>query len=253
MRRALPLCLLLCCQEVHAETTLVAAASNLTHAMTEINLAFEQEHGRKVALSFGSSGSFLWQLVFGAPYKIFISAGEPYINRLQRTRRWQTHSQVREFAHGRLSLHLPEASKIGHPATLNEALNALKYGAFRKMAIANPSHAPYGKAAEQALRNAGLWAVKRDKLLLGENAAQAMQFCLSGSVDACLVPSSFLKVKRFGARGASFPIPPAWHEPIVQYRALLDGENEASRLFFDYLSSPAAAAILQKYGYGLPH
>ena len=75
MRRALPLCLLLWCQEVHAETTLVAAASNLTHAMTEINLAYEREHGRKAALRFGSSGSFLWQLVFGAPYKIFISAG----------------------------------------------------------------------------------------------------------------------------------------------------------------------------------
>ena len=250
MQRLLYLFLLLCFQEVHSETVIVAVASNLTHTVTQVSLAFNRDKGGQAALTFGSSGNFARQIVQGAPYEVFISAGKKYIDFIGNNGR--EISRIKGFAYGRLSLYIPETSKIKSPTTLGKALKSLQYGNFRKMAIANPEHAPYGSAAEEALKSAGLWAIKRDKLLLGENAAQAMQFCVSGSVDACIIPDSFLILKQFSRKGTSFLIPQTWHQPITQYIALLDEDDEASSLFFNYLLSDAAGHILKKHGYILP-
>ena len=241
--------LLLFFQETRAEPLNVAVASNLTHTVTEISEAFYRDEGNRVNLTFGSSGNFARQIVQGAPYQVFISAGEHYVDFIRANGGRIIASRVLVF--GRLNLYVPETSKLEKPASLADALKILQYGEYRRMSIANPEHAPYGQAAREALTNAGIWVVNHKKLLLGENAAQAMQFCLSGSVDLCIIPSSFLALEQFAGKGHGFPLPHNWYPPITQYAVLLDDNDEQGVQYFDYLSSAPSADIFRKYGYAL--
>ncbi len=232
-----------------ADATFVAVASNLTQAVDEINTAFYLDKGMKIELTFGSSGNFARQIIQGAPFKVFISADKKYIDFIERH---GVHpGVVKEWALGRIGLYIPDESQIP-PTTLAGVLRHLQYGDFRKMVIANPEHAPYGLAAAQALKSAGLWAIGQNKLLLGENAAQAMQFCTSGNVDLCIIPTSFLALDPFLNNGNSYVIPEAWHRPVRHYVALLAHADPASAEFLDYLLSRPANMILTKYGYRLP-
>ena len=249
MRKLFYLLPLLYFQQAHPEAVNVAVASNLTHTITEVSRAFNRDEGSRVNLTFGSSGNFARQIVQGAPYKVFISAGKKYVDFIRDNGR--EISSFKALAHGRLSLYVPEMSKIKIPTTFAEVLQILQYGDFRKMAIANPEHAPYGSAAREALKNAGVWVISRNKLLLGENAAQAMQFCVSGSVDLCIVPNSFLALEQFSGRGTNFPVPESWHPPITQYAVLLDNSDEQGVRYFKYLSSVSSEAIFRKHGYTL--
>lgn len=249
MRRLFYLAVLLWFPGAHAQSMNVAVASNLTHTVTEISQAFFLDEGKKVNLTFGSSGNFARQIIQGAPYNVFISAGKKYVDFIRDNGREINGSKA--LVHGRLSLYIPEASKLERPATLSGALKTLQFGDFRRMAIANPEHAPYGLAAREALINAGIWVVGRKKLLLGENAAQAMQFCLSGSVDLCIVPDSFLALEQFSGKGNSFLIPQNWHSPVTQYAVLLDDKDEQGARYFKYLSSAPSGDIFRKYGYAL--
>ena len=249
MRKLFYLALLLWFPGAHAQSMNVAVASNLTHTITEISEAFFRNEGEKVNLTFGSSGNFARQIVQGAPYQVFISAGRQYVDFVRENGR-----EINDFkplVNGRLSLYIPETSKLEQQATLADALKTMQYGDFRRMAIANPEHAPYGQAAREALVNAGVWVVGHKKLLVGENAAQAMQFCLSGSVDMCIIPGSFLTLEQFSGRGTSFSIPQNWHPPITQYAVLLDDGDEQGIRYFNYLSSVSSGAVFKKYGYSL--
>ena len=229
----------------------VAAASNLTHTITEISEAFYREEGNRVNLTFGSSGNFARQIVQGAPYQVFISAGKNITWTLSAANGGTRIIASRVLVFGRLNLYVPETSTLEKPASLADALKILQYGEYRRMSIANPEHAPYGQAAREALTNAGVWVVNHKRLLLGENAAQAMQFCLSGSVDLCIIPNSFLALKQFAGKGHGFPLPQNWYPPITQYAVLLDGNDEQGARYFDYLSSASSADIFRKYGYAL--
>ena len=249
MRKLFYLAVLLWLPDAHAQSMNVAVASNLTHTITEISQAFLRDEGKQVNLTFGSSGNFARQIVQGAPYKVFISAGKKYVDFIRDNGREISGSKA--LVQGRLSLYVPATSKLGKPATLAEVLKTLQYGDFRRMAIANPEHAPYGLAAREALINAGLWVVDHKKLLLGENAAQAMQFCISGSVDLCIIPSSFLALEQFSGKGLDFPLQQNWYPPVTQYAVLLDDTDEQGLRYYKYLSSESSRAIFKKYGYAL--
>ena len=239
--------LLLSFQEARPESLNVAAASNLTHALTEISEAFYRDEGSRVNLTFGSSGNFARQIVQGAPFKVFISAAEKYVDFVRANGGRIIASRV--LVYGGLSLYVPEASRLKKPGTLAEVLKILQYGDYRRMSIANPEHAPYGQAARDALVQAGVWVVNHKKLLIGENAAQAMQFCLSGSVDLCIVPGSFPLLEQFAGKGTNFQLPERWHAPIAQYAVLLGEDDGRGLRYYDYLSSRSSADIFRKYGY----
>ena len=241
--------LLLFFQEARPEPLNVAVASNLTHAVTEISEAFYRDEGNRVNLTFGSSGNFARQIAQGAPFKVFISAAEKYVDFVRANGGRIIASRI--LVYGALSLYVPETSRLEKPGTLGEVLKILKYGDYRRMSIANPEHAPYGQAARDALVNAGVWIVNSNKLLLGENAAQAMQFCLSGSVDLCIVPSSFPALDQFAGKGTGFQLPKQWHMPIAQYAVLLDEDDDQALQYYDYLWSRSSAEIFRTYGYGL--
>lgn len=249
MKKLFFLAMLFCIPYAHAQPINVAVASNLTHTVTGISAAYFQEEGEKVNLTFGSSGNFARQIVQGAPYQVFISAGMKYVDFIRDNGREII--DLKPLVLGRLSLYIPESSKLERQATLADALKTIQYGEFRRIAIANPEHAPYGQAARDALVNAGVWVVNHKKLLVGENAAQAMQFCLSGSVDMCIIPASFLVLEQFTGKGNSFTIPQNWYPPITQYAVLLDGSGEQGERYFNYLSAAPSGAIFEKYGYSL--
>lgn len=155
-----------------AEPPAVAAAADLKFALTEAATQFERDSGQKVRLSFGSSGNFTQQIENGAPFELFLSADEAFVFRLAEA--GHTLDRGAQYAIGRLVLFVPERSPLKPDATLEDLRAALTDGRLRRFAIANPEHAPYGRAARSVLRHAGLWTAIEPRLVLGENAAQAM-------------------------------------------------------------------------------
>lgn len=250
MKRAITLILLLVLYapcSMAARTLLVAAASNMSNTLTEITNQFEKESGIRVKLSFGSSGNFTRQILQGAPYQIFLSADKKYVDKLADSGHKPV--QTEEFARGRIGFFIPKGSKLSTKTNVEDIINAIEFDDYNRMVYANPEFAPYGTAAVQALHSAGVWNIDKGKLLMGENAAQALQYSLSGGVDVALIPASYAVLPKVKDKGRFFMIPEQWHKPIQQYLALLSDSNPSAKRFYDYLLSTEPQYILAKYGY----
>jgi len=235
-----------------ADTASVAAAADLKFALSEIAPRFEAETGRTVKLSFGSSGNFTQQIAQGAPFQLFLSADEQYVFRLAE----QGHAVDRGvlYAIGRVVLFAPHRSSLAVDARLDGLRAALAEGRIRRFAIANPDHAPYGRAARAVLQHAGLWERIAAHLVFGENAAQAAQFAASGSSQGGILPLSLSKAPAVAALGRFATIAADWHagEPLRQRMVLTRRAGPTARAFYEYLQRPAARTILLRYGFGLP-
>lgn len=230
-----------------ARTILVAAASNMTNTLTDITDQFEKESGIRVKLSFGSSGNFARQILQGAPYQLFLSADKKYLDKLVDGGHKPLRS--REFTRGRIGFFIPKGSSLSADADLDDIVNAIEFDDYGRLVYANPKFAPYGAAAVQALQSAGVWVTDRKKLLMGENAAQALQFSLAGGVDVAVIPASYAVLPKVKDKGRFFLIPQQWHKPIEQYLALLSDTNPSAIRFYEYLLSPEPQPILARYGY----
>jgi len=228
----------------------VAAASGLKFAIEELAAAFTRETGRKLRLSFGSSGNFARQIEQGAPFELFLSADEAMVFRL--ADKGLTLDRGTLYAVGRLVLIVPRGSPLKPDGELRDLAAALVDGRLKRFAIANPEHAPYGKRAEEALRHAGLWEAIRPRLAMGENVAQAAQFATSGSAQGGIVAHSLALAPALAGSSAFALIPAAWHQPLNQRMVLLKGAGETARAFHDWLLQPAARAVMARYGYGPP-
>lgn len=123
---------------------------------------------------------------------------------------------------------------------------------MRKIAIANPEHAPYGRAAEEALASQGLWDKAKPLLVLGENVSQAAQFAASGSAQGGIFAYSLALAPEVGKLGTYALIPAGWHKPLRQRMVLMRNAGETAKAFHDYVQSPPAREILRKYGFVLP-
>jgi len=128
----------------------------------------------------------------------------------------------------------------------------VKDGHLKHFAIANPEHAPYGRAAREALVHAGLWESIRRQLVFGENISQAAQFALSGATQGGLLAYSLVRSPPFLGRGESVLVPASWHRPLRQRMALLKGAGPAARRFYHYIQQPPARDILRRHGFVLP-
>ena len=230
----------------------IAAAADLKFALTEVAARFEQASGRTVRISFGSSGNFTHQIEQGAPFELFLSADENFI--FQLADKGLTRDRGTLYAIGRIVLFAPHGSPLQVDAGPQSLPMALASGNIHRFAIANPDHAPYGRAARAALRHLGLWAQIEPKLVFGENAAQAMQFAASGSSQGGIVPLSLSRAPQIAKLGSFALIPAEWHagEPLRQRMVLLKSAGDTARLFHDYLQQPAAREILACYGFVLP-
>ncbi len=157
----------------------IAAASDLKFALEDIATRFRADTRREVRLSFGSSGNYFRQIGQGAPFQLFLSADEEFVFKLHDSGRTEDRGVL--YATGRIVLFVPKGSSFTADAKMSGLKQAIEGNVVRRFAIANPEHAPYGRAAEQALRKLGLWDALQGKLVLGENVSQAAQFASSGS------------------------------------------------------------------------
>jgi len=228
----------------------VAAASDLKFALDEIALAYARDTGAPVRLSYGSSGNFRRQIAEGAPFEIFLSADETYVLALAKEGRLEDAGTL--YAIGRLVLFAPAGSPVD-PGKGLEGLAALaRAGGVARFAIANPAHAPYGRAAKQALERSGAWAPLEGRLVLGENVSQAAQFAVSGNAAAGLFAYSLTFSPSVSARGRFALVPESAHEPLRQRMALVKGAGEEARAFYRHLQGPAARATFARFGFALP-
>jgi molybdate transport system substrate-binding protein len=231
-------------------TPLVAAASDLQFALAEIADAFTRETGERVELTFGSSGVFARQIQDGAPFALFLSADEAFVDQLARAGRTRDAGML--YAIGRIVLFAPPGSPIVPSEGMDGLARAMAGGQVKRFAIANPEHAPYGRAAEQALRAAGLWDEVRPRLVLGENVSQAAQFATSGNAAGGIIAYSLALAPAMQGRGTFHLIPDADHEPLKQRMALLRRAGPVAERFYDYLQAPAARNTLSRHGFVLP-
>ena len=233
-----------------AATTNVAAASDLAFALEDVVRVFKEETGEVVTLAFGSSGNFTRQILQGAPFELFLSADEAFVDEL--AERGRTVDGGALYAIGRVVLFAPHGSPLQVDAVLDGLRAAAAAGTVRRFAIANPEHAPYGRAAEQVLRSQGLWELLRPRLVLGENVSQAAQFATTGAAQGGIFAYSLALAPAVAERGSYVLLPEAWHAPLRQRMVLLRGATATAGRFYAYLQTPAARAVLERYGFALP-
>lgn len=236
----------------------VAAASDLKFVLTELCQGFERTSGQRVALQFGSSGNFTRQIQQGLPVDLFLSADERLVFTLADAGLTQDRGQI--YATGRLALLVPQGSPIVLPAPSlsTPALRAHLAGqlpgapgapAAHKFAIANPEHAPYGRAAKEALHTLGLWEQLSPKLVLGDHISQATQFVTSGAAQAGITALSLALAPDIAALSRHWLLPAHLHTPLRQRMVLLTSAPPGARTLLDYLQSPPARALFEKYGF----
>jgi len=228
----------------------IAAAADLKFALDDIANRFRQDTGRIVKLSFGSSGNFTRQIEQGGPFEMFLSADESLVFKL--ADRGLTLGRGALYAIGRIVIFIPHGSPLKPDGSLQDLAAATADKRLKRFAIANPQHAPYGHAAMQALQKIGVWDKIGASLVLGENAAQATQFAISGSTEGGIIPYSLSLASDVAKHGQAALIPENLHAPLRQRMVLLKRAGETARQFFAYIQLPPARAILKQYGFVLP-
>jgi molybdate transport system substrate-binding protein len=227
----------------------VAAAADLKFAMGELATQFEKKTRTKVDVTYGSSGNFFSAIQNGAPFDLFFSADVEYPQELVTAGLADAHT-LYEYAVGRMVIWVPTGSKVD---VIGRGWKALLDPSVQKIAIANPEHAPYGRAAVAALRNAGIFEQVKPKLVYGENVSQAAQFVQSGNAEAGIVAMS-LAMSPGMENGKFWTISANMHPAIEQGVVLLRGASnkDAARSFLEYLRSAAGRAVLEKSGFAIP-
>lgn len=234
-----------------AEEITVAAASDLQYALREIAQNYEKKSGNTVKLTFGSSGALSAQIENGAPFDLFFSADASYPETLVKNNAADGKTLVR-YARGILVLWIAKEEPMsGMIAGLAMAdLNNLTAAGIKKIAIANPQHAPYGRAAVSALKNAGVYEKISGKLVMGENVSQAAQFAESGNAQAALLPLSLAQAPALRERGRYLMVQPNLYAPIVQAAVVTkQARNPAAADGFLRYVLHDGVLILRKYGF----
>jgi molybdate transport system substrate-binding protein len=226
----------------------IAAAADLKFALDEVVEAFRRQRpDLAVTVSYGSSGGFYAQLSHRAPFDLFFSADRDFVERLAAQGATLAGSEF-GYAVGHLALWVPEASPL---AIESQGLAALADPRVRRVAIANPRHAPYGRAAEAALRSLGVYDQVADKLVLGESVAQAAQFAQSGAADAAIIALSLALAPTLRDSGRHWRLPDAAHPRLEQAAVILRWarDPEAARALSAFVLAPAGREILARYGF----
>jgi molybdate transport system substrate-binding protein len=239
--------ILFCAATIAAQEITVAAASDLNFALKDIARKYESETGTKVKLTFGSSGNFSAAIQNGAPYDLFFSADVQYPKALVQGG-WAEAGSIYEYALGRLALWAPANS----PLNVNQGMSLLGEARVRKVAVANPKHAPYGRAAVEALRAASVYDRVQPKLVLGENISQTAQFVETGNADVGVLALSLAMSPTM--RGKYWLVPVNLYSPLRQAAVVVSSskQKEAAKKFLEFVKSSEAREILKKYGFERP-
>jgi molybdate transport system substrate-binding protein len=227
----------------------IAAAADLKFAMGELSERFEKQTGTKVNVTYGSSGNFFSQMRNGAPFDLFFSADIEYPKKLEEAG-FAEPGTLYEYAVGRIAVWMPGDAKMD---VTRQGWKALLDASVEKIAIANPEHAPYGRAAIAALQTAGIYESVKAKLVYGENISQAAQFVQSGNAQAGIVAMS-LAVSPAMRDGKRWKIPAEMHPAIEQGAIILKGakNKETARAFLEFVKSAAGRTTLAQCGFEFP-
>ncbi|AFZ37160.1 molybdenum ABC transporter, periplasmic molybdate-binding protein [Stanieria cyanosphaera PCC 7437] len=225
-------------------TLTVSAAADLNYVFKEIGALWEKETGNKVTFNFGSTGQLAQQIERGAPVDLFAAANKSYIEDLDKEGLIVSDTKA-VYGRGRITVWTREDSKL-NPKDIRE----LTKPEYKRVAIANPDHAPYGIAAREAFQTVGIWDAIKPKLVLGENIAQTQQYAETGNVDVGIVALS-LSVNRPGKWEL---IPENLHQPIDQMLAVVKKSKyqTQAREFAQYINGPTGRPLMKKYGFVLP-
>ena len=230
---------------IDSKKALVAAASDLKFALTEIAAELEKNTPHRFTLNMGSSGNFSQQIRQGLPVELYLSADEDYVFQLADAGLTKDRGSL--YAIGRIALYVPKGSPIGLDPELRGCRES--WAAVTKFSIANPEHAPYGRAASQALQKLGLWDMVQSKLVLGENISQATQFVSTGAAQAGITALSLALAQDVAALGDHVLLPASLHLPLRQRMVLTKNAGPSAAALYAYLQTTGAKAILQKYGF----
>jgi molybdate transport system substrate-binding protein len=227
----------------------VAAAADLNFAMADLAGQFEKQTGIQVNVTSGSSGNFFSQIQNGAPFDLFFSADIEYPKKLAAAG-FAEPETLQEYALGRIVIWAPASAKVD---VAKQGWSALVDASVQKIAIANPEHAPYGRAAVSALQKAGIYEQVKTKLIYGENISQAAQFVQSGNAQAGIIALS-LAISPGMKGGMIWQIPAETYSPIEQGAVVLKSarNKNAARAFLKFVKSPAGREILEKHGFAIP-
>ena len=227
----------------------IAAASDLNFAIKEVIEEYEKQSGHKVKLSLGSSGNFFAQLQQGAPFDLYFSADIGYPRKLEEAGLTVPGSLYR-YAVGRVVVWAPKNS----PLDVTKGLTVLREPAIRKIAIANPKHAPYGRAAVAAMEHEQIYGDVKDRLVLGENISQAAQFIESGACDVGIIALSLAMAPAMKSAGNYWEIPADHHAPLEQGAVIMkqSKNQDVAKQFLEFIKGERGQEIMIRYGFTLP-
>jgi molybdate transport system substrate-binding protein len=228
-------------QRAPSPEIIVAAAADLGPAFEELGKEFEQETGIKVTFSFGSTGTLAKQIENGMPVDLFAAANIEYVDALESQGLILPETKTL-YARGRITIW----TRADSPLKI-ERLEDLAKPEIHRIAIANPEHAPYGKAAREALESVGAWKTIERKLVFGENVRQALQYAETGNADAAITALS-LSVQ---SAGRWVLVPEELHKPLAQGLAVIRSseQQDAARRFGEFITSAKSRPTLRKYGF----
>jgi molybdate transport system substrate-binding protein len=231
------------------QSVTVAAAADLVYCLEVLSGEFTKRHTEiDLIVSTGSSGTFFRQIVNGAPFDVYLSADMSYPKKLV-DERVAERGSLTPYAIGRIVLWTTRSD-----LRLDPEMKVLLQPSVRRIAIANPEHAPYGRAAKAALEQAHLWRKVESKIVYGQNISHAMQFVNSGNADIGIIALSLVKGPRLRGKGRYLLVPEDMHPRLEQGMVLtsIGSRNSAAKVYFEFLRSPQAREIFERYGFALP-
>jgi molybdate transport system substrate-binding protein len=237
-----------------AQEITVAAAADLQFAMQDVAARFQKQTGKTVKLIYGSSGNFFQQIQNGAPFDMFFSANLDYPKKLEAAGLVEPGSFY-QYAKGKIVIWVRNESRLD----LNSGMQVLLDPSVKKIAIANPEHAPYGQAAVAALQKENLYEKVKDKFVLGENISQTASFVVSGSADAGIVALPLALSPNMKDKGRYSEVPNGLYPPIQQACVIVSPpkngssrNKEIAREFLSFVKTAAVADVLRSYGFDVP-
>ena len=227
----------------------IAAAADLQSAMQDVAARFQNETGKTVKLIYGSSGNFFQQIQNGAPFDMFFSANLEYPKKLEAAGLTEPGTYY-QYAKGKIVIWVLKDSTLD----LSSGLHSLLEPSVKKIAVANPQHAPYGQAAVTAMQKENVYDKVKDKFVLGENISQTASFVISGSADVGIVALSLALSPNMKDRGRYAEVPASEYPPIEQACVVLSSSKnkETARQFLLFVKTVGVADILRSYGFDVP-
>lgn len=240
------LTLALLCRVSSAQEITIAAAADLQSGMQDLVTQFQKETGKSVKVIYGSSGNFFQQIQNGAPFDMFFSANLDYPKKLENASSIQPGSYY-EYARGKIVVWVPKNSGID----LDAGLKAVLDPSVKKIAIANPQHAPYGQAAVSTMQKEGIYEKAKLKFVLGENISQTASFLALGSEDIGIVALSLALSPQMKDKGRYTEIPSSEYPPIDHACVILNSSKNKTlaQEFLSYVKGTVVSDLLAKYGF----